>query len=129
MINIIWFILIGLGIIYSLLIGNSELINLEIINSCKKGFDLIISMMPIVVLWMGIMKIAETSGLLNKFANIIRPLLCKLFPSLDKEDKALGYIASNIAANMLGLGSAATPFGLKAMQELQKNNQNKGVAT
>lgn len=75
------------------------------------------------------MKIAEDSGLLNIFSRALNPLLSKLFPSIKKENKALGYIASNIAANMLGLGSAATPFGLKAMEELQKENPKKDTAT
>lgn len=129
MINVIWIILIVLGIVYSLVTGNIELINSEIINGCKNGIDLVLSMLPVVVLWMGIMKIAESSGLLDRFAKLILPILHKLFPSLQKEDKALGYIASNIAANMMGLGSAATPFGLKAMQELQRNNKNPKEAT
>lgn len=129
MINVIWIILIVLGIVYSLITGNIELINNEIINGCKNGIDLVLSMLPVVVLWMGIMKIAESSGLLDRFAKLILPILHKLFPSLKKEDKALGYIASNIAANMMGLGSAATPFGLKAMQELQRNNKNPKEAT
>lgn len=129
MINVIWIILIVLGIVYSLVTGNIELINSEIINGCKNGIDLVLSMLPVVVLWMGIMKIAESSGLLDQFAKLILPILHKLFPSLQKEDKALGYIASNIAANMMGLGSAATPFGLKAMQELQRNNKNPKEAT
>lgn len=75
------------------------------------------------------MKIAEESGLLKVFSRILNPLLSKLFPSIPKDHKALGYIASNIAANMLGLGSAATPFGLKAMEELQKDNHKKDTAT
>ena len=75
------------------------------------------------------MKIAEDAGLLNKFAHFLRPLLKRLFPSVDKDSKALGYISSNIAANMLGLGSAATPFGLKAMEELQKDNPKKDTAS
>ncbi len=75
------------------------------------------------------MKIAEDSGLLSKFASMLRPFLNKLFPSVPKDNKALGYISSNIAANMLGLGSAATPFGLKAMEELQKINDKKDTAS
>lgn len=75
------------------------------------------------------MKIAEDAGLLDKFSKLLRPLMKRLFPSVNKDSKALGYIASNIAANMLGLGSAATPFGLKAMDELQKINDKKDTAS
>ena len=85
--------------------------------------------LPIIVLWTGILKIAEKSGLLTKFANFLNPILSKIFPDLPKDNKALGYISSNIAANMLGLGSAATPAGLKAMNELQKINPYKDTAT
>ena len=74
-------------------------------------------------------KIAEKSGLLHVFARALNPILRRLFPSLPRNHKALGYIASNIGANMLGLGSAATPFGLKAMEELQKDNPKKSEAT
>lgn len=129
MVNVIWIFLIIVAIIYSLLTGNISTINNGILTHAKSGFNLIIDMMPLIVLWTGIMKIAETSGLLEVFSKLLNPILSKLFPSLDKDNKALGYIASNIAANMLGLGSAATPFGLKAMEELQKENKKKDTAT
>ncbi len=129
MINIIWISLIIIGIVFSVLTGNTENINNEIIMSGTKSFNLILEMGPIIILWMGILSIADKSGLLKKFANILKPLLSKLFPSIDKENKALDYIASNIAANSLGLGSAATPFGLKAMEELQKVNPKKDTAS
>ena len=129
MVNGIWFSLILIGIIYSLMTGNLDVLNHGILNHAKSGMDLILEIMPLIVLWTGIMKIAEASGLLTKFARLLNPILSKLFPSLDKNHPALGLIASNIAANMLGLGSAATPFGLKAMSELQKDNQRKDTAT
>ncbi len=75
------------------------------------------------------MKSAEEAGMLKKFAKILEPILSKLFPSVPKDNPALGFIASNIAANMMGLGSAATPFGLKAMTELQKINDKKDTAS
>lgn len=129
MVNIIWASLIFIAIIYSFFTGNIETINNGILTHATSGMNLIIEMMPLIVLWTGIMKIAENSGLLEIFSRILNPLLSKLFPSLNKDHKALGYIASNIAANMLGLGSAATPFGLKAMEELQKDNPKKDTAT
>lgn len=129
MVNIIWAALIFIAIIYSFFTGNIETINNGILTHATSGMNLILEMMPLIVLWTGIMKIAENSGLLEIFSRILNPVLSKLFPSLNKEHKALGYIASNIAANMLGLGSAATPFGLKAMEELQKDNPKKDTAT
>ncbi len=129
MVNVIWAALIFIAIIYSFFSGNIDTINNGILTHATSGFNLIIEMMPLIVLWTGIMKIAEKSGLLTVFSNLLNPLLSKLFPSLNKDHKALGYIASNMAANMLGLGSAATPFGLKAMEELQKDNPKKDTAT
>ncbi len=129
MINYIWFGLISIGLFYAFITGNVDVVNAEILNSGSKSFSLILEMGPIIILWMGILKIAEKSGLLEAFSKILKPVLCKLFPSIRKDSKALGYIASNVAANALGLGSAATPFGLKAMEELQKENENKEVAS
>lgn len=129
MVNIIWATLIFIAIIYSIFTGNIDTINSGILKHATSGMNLILEMMPLIVLWTGIMKIAENSQLLEIFSRLLNPLLSKLFPSLKKDHKALGYIASNIAANMLGLGSAATPFGLKAMEELQKDNPKKDTAT
>ena len=129
LVNILWGLLIVIGIVYGLLSGNINEINNEIIVCGKKGLDMILEIMPILVIWMGLMKIAEESGLLKKIANFFYPLLKRIFPSLPKDSKALGYIASNIAVNMMGLGSAATPFGLKAMDEMQKINKKKDEAS
>ena len=129
MVNVIWVGLILIAIIYSLLTGNISTINNGILTHATSGVNLILEMMPLIVLWTGIMKIAEKSGLLQVFARALNPILRRLFPSLPKNHLALGYIASNIGANMLGLGSAATPFGLKAMDELQKDNPKKDTAT
>ena len=129
MVNYIWALLIGLGITYSFLSGNVEVINNSILTNANEALDLILNLLPIIVLWTGILKIAEDSGLLDKFAKLLNPLLSKLFPDIPPSSKALGYISSNIAANMLGLGSAATPAGLKAMNELQKINEEKDTAS
>lgn len=129
MVNYIWIFLILIGIIFSFISGNFEVINNSILTNGNEALELILSILPIIVLWTGIMKIAEDSGLLKRFANLVQPLLSKLFPTVPKNNPALGYIASNIAANMMGLGSAATPFGLKAMKELQKINDKKDTAS
>lgn len=128
MVGYIWAILIGIGIIYALFSGNINIINESILTNANEALELILNLLPIIVLWTGILKIAEESGLLDKFAKFLKPLLCRLFPSVPEDNKALGYISSNIAANMLGLGSAATPAGLKAMKELQKINPEKDTA-
>jgi spore maturation protein A len=129
MISILWTFLIIIGTIYALITGHIDVINNSILVNADKAFKLIISLLPTIVLWSGIMKIAEDAGILVKFSKFLEPLLKHLFPSVPKDNKALGYISSNIAANMLGLGSAATPFGLKAMNELQKINDKKDTAS
>ena len=129
MVSYIWLFLILIGIGFSALTGNLDIINDSILTNGTKALDLMLSILPIIVLWTGIMKIAEVSGLLRKFAKLMEPILSRLFPSVPKDNPALGFIASNIAANMMGLGSAATPFGLKAMSELQKINDKKDTAS
>lgn len=129
MVSYIWFFLIVVGIVYSFLTGNISVINESILTNGADALELMLSIFPVIVLWSGIMKIAEEAGMLRKFAKILEPILSKLFPSVPKDNLALGFIASNIAANMMGLGSAATPFGLKAMTELQKINDKKDTAS
>lgn len=129
MINFIWAFLIIIGIMYYFLTGDISALNDEILLNSKKALDLVLDIMPIIVLWSGLMKIAEDSNLLLKFSRFLHPLLKKLFPDVQNDSPALGYISSNIAANMLGLGSAATPFGLKAMEQLQKENPHKKEAS
>ena len=129
MVSYIWFFLIVVGIVYSFLTDNISVINESILTNGADALELMLSIFPVIVLWSGIMKIAEEAGMLRKFAKILEPILSKLFPSVPKDNLALGFIASNIAANMMGLGSAATPFGLKAMTELQKINDKKDTAS
>ena len=129
MVSYIWFFLIVVGIVYSFLTGNISVINESILTNGTDALELMLSIFPVIVLWSGIMKIAEDAGMLKKFAKILEPILSKLFPNVPKDNPALGFIASNIAANMMGLGSAATPFGLKAMTELQKINDKKDTAS
>ena len=129
MVSYIWFFLIVVGIVYSFLTGNISVINESILTNGADALELMLSIFPVIVLWSGIMKIAEEAGMLKKFAKILEPILSKLFPSVPNDNPALGFIASNIAANMMGLGSAATPFGLKAMTELQKINDKKDTAS
>lgn len=126
MINKIWFFLIIIGSIYGIFSGKE--MGSVILGSASDAYDLIISLIPLIVLWSGILNIAYKSGLLKKFSEILRPFLKRLFPSV-KNDKAFEYISSNVAANMIGLGSAATPAGLKAMEELEKENKSRDVAS
>ena len=129
MVSYIWAFFIIVGSIYLIVTGNVSTLNEEILKGGRGGIKLLSEMMPLLVLWTGIMQIAEDSKLLDKFANLVRPVLSKLFPSLNPNHPAIGYIASNIAANALGLGSAATPFGLKAMTSMQNDNETPDTAT
>ncbi len=129
MVTYIWVFFIVIGSLFTIANGGIANLNSEILKGGSDGIKLLLDMLPLLVLWTGIMQIAEDSHLLDLFAKLVRPLLSKLFPSLPKDHPAIGYIASNIAANALGLGSAATPFGLKAMECLQKENPQKDTAT
>lgn len=129
MINYIFGIFIILGIIYSFLTGNSEVINDSLLSSGSVAIEMIVKMVPLLCLWLGVMKIAEKSGLLLKISNFFSKILHPLFPELKKGGEAISYIASNIVMNMLGLGNAATPFGLKAFECMQKDNPRKDTAT
>lgn len=129
MVNILWGSFIIIGILFGTLTGKLDLINNEIITSGKTALNLLIEILPVLALWMGLMAIAEDSGLLKLIAKKLSFILKILFPKIPKDNEALGLIASNVAINMAGLGSAATPFGLKAMKELQKLNDKKDTAT
>lgn len=129
MINIVWLILISIGIIYGICTNNTSTINSTIIDSTKISLDMLFKIFPVIALWMGLMKIAETSKLLEKLSNRLSPFLIKIFPDIPKNHESFSLIASNIIANLFGLGSAATPFGLKAMESLQKLNKKKDTAS
>lgn len=127
MINFVWFLLVIVGLVFGLLSKNSSMSDV-ILNTSYDTLDMLMSIGPLIVLWCGIMNIADKCGLLEKFSKLLTPLLKKLMPSV-KNEKAFLYISSNIAANMLGLGSVATPAGLKAMKELDKDNKDKSKAS
>lgn len=129
MINKIWGLFIVVGIIFCLLTSKIQLLNTEILESTKSSLDMIIKIFPVMALWMGIMNIAKVSGLLQKFSKMLSPLLRKIFPEIPPSHESLSLIASNIVANMFGLGNAATPFGLKAMKSLQELNDKKDTAS
>ena len=129
MINIIWMVLIFIGIFYGLITNRLDVINTSIVDSTKVSLDMLLKIFPVLALWMGLTKIAEESKLLEKLSNGLAPLLTKLFPEIPKGHESLSLIASNMIANVFGLGSAATPFGLKAMSSLQELNEKKDTAS
>ena len=129
MINKIWGFFIIIGSVFCLLTNKVDVLNNEILECTKSSLDMIIKIFPVMALWLGIMNIAKVSGLLGKFSKLLYPILKKLFPEIPKEHESLSLIASNIIANMFGLGNAATPFGLKAMKSLQELNDKKDTAS
>jgi spore maturation protein A len=129
MVNKIWAFLIIMGILFSIFTGRSEVINEEIIRSASVALDLILKIGPLIMLWTGIIKIAEKSGLLNLLGDKLRRPLKFLFPAIPEKHPALGYIATNIIVNLFGIGNASTPIGLKTMKSLQELNDKKDEAT
>lgn len=129
MMNKIWAVFIIVGILFSFLSGNIEGINTEIINSPTEIFNIFLAMFPLMVVWSGIMNIAKDAGLLEKIANFMSPVFSRIFPDIPKGHESLGYIASNLTINMLGIHNASTPFGLKAMKSLQSMNKDKKTAS
>lgn len=129
MVSLVWGGLLLIGIAYSFISGNISLVNDEVLKSSAQALDMFLTMLPVIVLWMGLMQIASDSGLLSKVAHKFSFILKRLFPSIPEGHESLGLIASNIIVNMVGLGSAATPFGLKAMEKLQEINPNKDTAS
>lgn len=129
MINIIWFFILAIGIIFGFFTGGGEEISKAIINTTSSTVELIIGLVGMMCLWCGIMKIAEESGLTKKLSKGLTPILKFIFKDTGKNEKAMGAIVMNITANMFGLGNAATPFGIKAMEEMDKFNNEKGKAT
>jgi len=129
MVNKIWGFFIVVGILFCLFTGKADVVNNEILESGKTAMDMTIKIFPVMALWLGISKIAEESGLLKKLSLKLSCILKYLFPEIPKAHPSLSYISSNVIANMFGLGNAATPFGLKAMQSLQELNNKKDTAS
>ena len=129
MVNKIWALFIIGGSIFFIMTGKLELLNQILLNSAKESLDMILKLFPVSALWLGITKIASVSGLLHKMSQFLSPLLGKLFPEIPKGHDSLSLITSNVIANFFGLGNAATPFGLKAMQKLQEINPKKDTAS
>ena len=118
MLNYLWAGMILLGIIYGAVTGNIDAVGEGALAAAGEAVSLCITMLGAVSLWSGLMEIAEKAGLIERWKRGIRPALRFLYPRLDMEGAAAGYIATNMIANILGLGWACTPAGLKAMEEL-----------
>ena len=131
MVNIVWILLITIGILFSIL--TKQDINATILTSPAEAFKITIQIFPNLALWLGIINIAKKSGLIEKIAQILSKPLRLLFKEIPKNHESIGYISSNVAVNMLGIGNAATPIGLKAMKSLKEisrdNKASKSMIT
>jgi len=128
-INVIWLYLILISIVVAAYTGRMDAVTKSSFESVKNAVTLAIALVGAMALWLGIMKVVEEAGLMRIICRAIRPVMRRLFPEVPSDHPAMSAMIMNIAANMLGLGSAATPMGIKAMTELDKLNPEKGTAT
>ncbi len=129
MVNFIWMFMIVCGFVVAAIQGKMQVISEAMLEGAKQGVTVCFGLVSILVFWLGLMKIAEDAGLLKKLAILLRPIVRMLFPQIPQDHPAVGYIMSNMTANLFGLGNAATPLGIKAMQELQKLNHHSHIAS
>ena len=129
MLNYIWFGMMFIAVLAGIANGTIDAVTQAAIDMAKVAVELAIGLIGIMALWLGVMKIAEKSGLMSVVAKVVKPITVKLFPDVPPDHPAMGSIVMNMSANMLGLGNAATPLGLKAMEELQQLNPNKDTAS
>jgi spore maturation protein A len=129
MIHYIWMFLLLSGVVAAAAKGQIDLVTSATLTGAKDAITVCFGLISILVFWLGMMQIAQDAGLIRKLAKLLGPIARFLFPSVPADHPAMGYILSNMSANLFGLGSAATPMGLKAMEELQKLNPNKQIAT
>lgn len=127
--NLVWLLLIGAAVITAVFKGTMAEVSNAVFSSATTAIELAIGLVGGMTLFLGLMRVAQDSGLVQVLARALRPVFRVLFPGVPKDHPALGAIAMNFGANMLGLGDAATPFGLKAMQDLQALNPDKEGAT
>ncbi len=129
MLNKIWPIFIIISYVYAIFNGNVEQINNSVFNSTSSAVELSITFLGTICLWNGIMKIAQNTSIIPKLTKKLKPIINFLFPEMKKNEKAKEEISMNIIANVLGLGNAATPLGLKAMKTMQEENPKKDTVS
>ena len=127
--NIVWLLLVGAAVVTAVFKGTMPEVSNAVFSSATTAVELAIGLVGGLTLFLGLMRVANDAGLVQLLARALRPLFRFLFPDVPKDHPALGAIAMNFGANMLGLGDAATPFGLKAMEDLQTLNPDKESAT
>ncbi len=129
MMNLIWMALLEIGVLVAVAGGRADTVTETAMTAAEQAVETVLGLLGIMVLWLSLSRMAEDAGLVRALARLVRPLLSRLFPGVPRDHPALGSIALNVSANLLGLGSAATPFGLRAMQQLQELNPRKDTAS
>ena len=129
MVNVVWILLLLGGFLTAMFNGRVEAVTQAALDSAKYAVELCFGLIGIYALWLGLMKVAEKSGLVRAISGKIAPVLKFLFPGVPAKSPAMGAITMNIIANMLGLGNAATPLGISAMKELQRLNGDRDSAS
>ncbi|WP_204553343.1 nucleoside recognition domain-containing protein [Bacillus ectoiniformans] len=129
MVNLIWVGLTVIGLVFAGVNGTMNQVNEALFKSAAEAVTICIGLISVLVFWLGLMKIAEESGLLHYLSRLFKPIIGRLFPEVPGDHPAMGYILSNMMANLFGLGNAATPLGIKAMEELKKLNGGKSEAS
>ncbi|WP_342718761.1 spore maturation protein SpmA [Bacillus paramycoides] len=129
MVNLVWVAMAVIGIIYAMINGTMEAINKAVFDGAKDAVTICIGLISVLVFWLGLMKIAEEAGLLKKLVALFMPIVKRLFPEIPKDHPSMGFILSNMMANFFGLGNAATPLGIKAMEQLKELNGGKDSAS
>lgn len=124
MVNVIWFTMMVTALVVAAITGRMEVVTEAAFSSAEKAVSVAFSLISIMTFWLGMMKLIEKSGLIHWIVRILRPLARFLYPNIPRDHPAMHAILMNMSANLLGMGSAATPFGLKAMQELQEINED-----
>jgi spore maturation protein A len=127
--NVIWLILFSVSIVFAILTGNLEPFTKSIFDGAKSAVEVSLFLLGIVSVWMGITRILEDSGLIYRIAHLFKPIISRLFKNIPDDHPSITAITLNVLANLFGLGNAATPLGIKAMQELDTLNQEKGTIT
>lgn len=129
MLNIVWPIFIIISFSYAIFFGNLNTLNSEIFKSTEDAIKLSINLLGTICLWNGIMQVASRTSVIDKLTSFLKPVIRFLFPELKKKSKIQKEISMNMVANILGLGNAATPLGLKAMKSMQEENEEKDTLT
>ncbi|MFC4404310.1 nucleoside recognition domain-containing protein [Gracilibacillus xinjiangensis] len=129
MINVIWALMASIGIIYAMINGTMDAVNEAIFKGANDAITLVIALTSVLVFWLGMMRIAEEAGILKGLSKVFKPIVTRIFPDIPPNHPAMGYILANFSANLFGLGNAATPMGIKAMEEMKKLNNGSNHAS